>query len=58
VQLKKKISGHGSQGAWRQDERIGGKTPVVKQLTDAGAVEFRSYKGAVVWPEILERVSV
>jgi hypothetical protein len=29
VQLKKK-SGRGSQGAWRQDELIGGKSPVVK----------------------------
>jgi hypothetical protein len=27
---KKKISGRGSQGAWRQDELIGGKQPVVK----------------------------
>jgi hypothetical protein len=25
-----KISGRGSQGAWRQDELIGGKPPVVK----------------------------
>jgi hypothetical protein len=24
------ISGRGSQGAWRQDELIGGKLPVVK----------------------------
>jgi hypothetical protein len=29
VQLKKKI-GRESQGAWRQDELIGGKPPVVK----------------------------
>jgi hypothetical protein len=29
VQLKK-ISGHESQGAWRQDELISGKLPVVK----------------------------
>jgi hypothetical protein len=27
---EKKISGRESQGAWRQDERIGGKPPVVK----------------------------
>jgi hypothetical protein len=27
---KKKKSGRGSQGAWRQDELIGGKPPVVK----------------------------
>jgi hypothetical protein len=27
---KKKISGRGPQGAWRQDELIGGKPPVVK----------------------------
>jgi hypothetical protein len=27
---KKKISGRESQGAWRQDELIGGKPPVVK----------------------------
>jgi hypothetical protein len=27
---KKKISGRESQGAWRQDEVIGGKPPVVK----------------------------
>jgi hypothetical protein len=27
---KKKISGRDSQGAWRQDELIGGKPPVVK----------------------------
>jgi hypothetical protein len=25
-----KISGRGSQGAWRQDKLIGGKPPVVK----------------------------
>jgi hypothetical protein len=31
VQLKKK-SGRESQGAWRQDELIGSKPPVVKQL--------------------------
>jgi hypothetical protein len=30
VQLKIKISGHGCQGAWRQDELIGGKPPVAK----------------------------
>jgi hypothetical protein len=30
VQLKKNISGRESQGAWRQDELIGGKPPVVK----------------------------
>jgi hypothetical protein len=29
VQLRKK-SGHESQAAWRQDELIGGKPPVVK----------------------------
>jgi hypothetical protein len=29
VQLKK-VSGRESQGAWRQDELIGGKSPVVK----------------------------
>jgi hypothetical protein len=29
VQLKK-ISGHESQGAWRQDELMGGKLPVIK----------------------------
>jgi hypothetical protein len=29
IQLKK-IAGHESQGAWRQDELIGGKPPVVK----------------------------
>jgi hypothetical protein len=29
VQLKKKID-HESQGAWRQEELIGGKPPVVK----------------------------
>jgi hypothetical protein len=28
--LEKKISGRASQGAWRQDELIGGKPPVVK----------------------------
>jgi hypothetical protein len=27
---KKKISGRQSQGAWHQDELIGGKPPVVK----------------------------
>jgi hypothetical protein len=26
----KKISGRESQGAWRQDEVIGGKSPVIK----------------------------
>jgi hypothetical protein len=30
VQLKKKIAGRESQGAWRQDELIGGKPPVLK----------------------------
>jgi hypothetical protein len=31
IQLqKKKPSGHESQGAWRQDELIGDKPPVVK----------------------------
>jgi hypothetical protein len=30
VQLQKKISGRESQGAWRQQELIGGKPPVVK----------------------------
>jgi hypothetical protein len=28
--VEKNISGCGSQGAWRQDELIGGKPPVVK----------------------------
>jgi hypothetical protein len=28
--VEKKISGRGSQGAWRQDELIGGKPPVVR----------------------------
>jgi hypothetical protein len=28
--VEKKISGRESQGAWRQDELIGGKPPVVK----------------------------
>jgi hypothetical protein len=32
VQLKKKNSGRESQGARRQDELIGGKPPVVKEL--------------------------
>jgi hypothetical protein len=30
VQLRKKEIGRESQGAWRQDELIGGKSPVVK----------------------------
>jgi hypothetical protein len=30
VQLQKKISGRDAQGAWPQDELIGGKPPVVK----------------------------
>jgi hypothetical protein len=30
VQLKNKIFGRESQGAWRQDELIGGKPPVAK----------------------------
>jgi hypothetical protein len=30
VQVENKNSGHGSQGACRQDELIGGKPPVVK----------------------------
>jgi hypothetical protein len=30
VSVAKKISGRESQGAWRQDEMIGGKSPVVK----------------------------
>jgi hypothetical protein len=29
---KIKISGHAAQGAWCQDELIGSKLPVVKQL--------------------------
>jgi hypothetical protein len=28
--VEKKISGRDPQGAWRQDELIGGKPPVVK----------------------------
>jgi hypothetical protein len=28
----KKNTGHGSQGAWRQDELIQGKPPVVKKF--------------------------
>jgi hypothetical protein len=32
VQLENKNSGRGSQGACRQDELIGDKPPVVKQL--------------------------
>jgi hypothetical protein len=32
VQLQKKIYGHEPQGAWGQDELIGGKPPVVKKL--------------------------
>jgi hypothetical protein len=28
--IRKQISGRGSQKAWRQDELIGGKPPVVK----------------------------
>jgi hypothetical protein len=30
VQLKKKVFGRKPQGAWHQDELIGGKLPVVK----------------------------
>jgi hypothetical protein len=30
VQLKKRIAGRESQGAWRKDELIGGKQPVAK----------------------------
>jgi hypothetical protein len=30
VQLKKIISGRDPQGAWRQEEVIGGKPPVIK----------------------------
>jgi hypothetical protein len=30
VQFEKKNTGRVSQGAWRQDELIGGKPPVVK----------------------------
>jgi hypothetical protein len=30
IQLKKRIAGHESQGAWCQDELIGGKPPVIK----------------------------
>jgi hypothetical protein len=32
VQLKKKVSGRESRGAWRQDELIGGKSTVVKYV--------------------------
>jgi hypothetical protein len=28
----KKISGRGSQGAWRQDDLFGGKQPAIKQI--------------------------
>jgi hypothetical protein len=28
--VEEKISGHDSQRAWRQDELIGGKPPVIK----------------------------
>jgi hypothetical protein len=30
ISVGKEISGHGFQGAWRQEELIGGKPPVVK----------------------------
>jgi hypothetical protein len=30
VQLENKFTGRDSQGAWRKDELIGGKPPVVK----------------------------
>jgi hypothetical protein len=33
VQLEKKIAGRESQGAWHQEELIGGKPPIVKYLT-------------------------
>jgi hypothetical protein len=39
VQLKKKLSGREPQGAWRQDELIGGK--VILTLTSAGRNEGR-----------------
>jgi hypothetical protein len=32
VQLKKKVDGRESKGAWRQDELMGDKPPVVKEL--------------------------
>jgi hypothetical protein len=30
--VEKEIAGHDPQGAWPQDELIGGKPPVVKKL--------------------------
>jgi hypothetical protein len=33
--VEKKNTGRGSLGAWRHDELIGGKPPVVKTLTDS-----------------------
>jgi hypothetical protein len=30
--VEKKTSGYEVQGAWRQDELIGGKPPAIKQL--------------------------
>jgi hypothetical protein len=30
--VEKKVAGRESQGAWNQDELIGGKSPVVKKL--------------------------
>jgi hypothetical protein len=45
ISAEQKISGRGSQGAWRQDELIGGKLPVVKQLwLNRGFVRNTAFK--------------
>jgi hypothetical protein len=54
VQLKKTITGRDSQGAFRQDELIGGKPPVVKYLT---VTELSGLRVAVVISEKLVAVA-
>jgi hypothetical protein len=49
VQLQKKISDREPQGAWRQDELIGGKPPVVKLLWLGLWAESYNCENLVAW---------
>jgi hypothetical protein len=42
--MRIKTSCRGSQGAWRQDELIGGKPPVVKKNFDFGEIHVSNFR--------------
>jgi hypothetical protein len=47
--LKNKNSGHGSQGACRQDELIGGKPSALVRLSDSEMMIEESREGLEGW---------